>query len=112
MNPKKSLKTSDSDGRDNLRKQIGLNCRAMKTALPISTTFLYLPVKIVSIVESSKERERPYEGSEESMKANSCHSGAIMKNNRKEKNKEKDKWISKLRSPSENTFSKLQKKSR
>jgi hypothetical protein len=34
----------------------------------------------------SKERKRPKESSEESMKANSCHSGAIMKNNRKEKN--------------------------
>jgi hypothetical protein len=58
----------------------------------------------------SKERERPNESSEESMKANSCHSGAIMKNNWKEKNKEKDKWISKLRSPFENTSSTQYKK--
>jgi hypothetical protein len=55
----------------------------------------------------SKERKRPNESSEESMKANSCHSGAIMKNNRKESNKEKDKGISKLRSPFENTFAEV-----
>jgi hypothetical protein len=59
MNLKNSLKTSVSDGRDNLRKQIGLNLEKMKTALPNSTTFLYPTGKIVSIVESSKERERP-----------------------------------------------------
>jgi hypothetical protein len=64
MNPKKSLKTSVSDGRDNLRKQIGLNLEKMKTKLPNSTTFLYSTGKIVSIVESSKERERPDECSE------------------------------------------------
>ncbi|MBK9499322.1 MAG: transposase [Leptospiraceae bacterium] len=46
------------------------------------------------------------------MKANYCHSGAIMKNNMKGKNKQKDKWLTKLRSPFENTFSRLQKKSR
>lgn len=46
------------------------------------------------------------------MKANSCHSGAILKNNMKDKNKKKDKWISQVRSPFENTFSKLSKKSR
>jgi hypothetical protein len=51
------------DAEDNLRKQIGLNCEAMKTGLRSSLTFLYLPVKIVSIVESSKERTRPKEGS-------------------------------------------------
>jgi hypothetical protein len=71
MNLKNSLKTSVSDGRDNLRKQIGLNLEKMKTCegagaltkeqggIPNSTTFLYTTGKIVSIVESSKERERP-----------------------------------------------------
>jgi transposase, IS5 family len=46
------------------------------------------------------------------MKAKSCHSGAILKNNMKGKDKRKDKWISRVRSPFENTFSKLSKKSR
>jgi hypothetical protein len=76
MNPKNSIKTSVSDGRDNLRKQIGLNLEKMKTcegagALTkeqggtfCSETFLYTTGKIVSIVEISKERERPRLGSE------------------------------------------------
>ena len=46
------------------------------------------------------------------IKANSCHSGAILKNNMKYKNKKKYKWISQVRSTFENTFSKLSKKSR
>jgi IS5 family transposase len=46
------------------------------------------------------------------LKANLCHSGAIMKNNRKDKDRRKDKWLTKIRSPFENTFSKLSKKSR
>lgn len=46
------------------------------------------------------------------MKANYCHSGAILKNNMKGKDRRKDKWLSGIRSPFENTFSKLSKKSR
>lgn len=46
------------------------------------------------------------------MKANFCHSGAIMKNNMKAKDRKKDRWLTGLRSPFENTFSKFQKKSR
>jgi len=46
------------------------------------------------------------------LKANLCHSGAIMKNNMRGKNRKKDKWLTRLRSPFENTFSKLFKKSR
>lgn len=49
---------------------------------------------------------------QKTMKANSCHSGAILKNNMQGKDKRKDKWISQVRSPFENTFSKLSKKTR
>lgn len=40
------------------------------------------------------------------MQANGCHSGAIMKNNMKGKNKDKDRWLTKVRAPFENLFSK------
>jgi IS5 family transposase len=43
------------------------------------------------------------------MQQNGCHSGAILKNNMKKKNKDKDRWISGLRSPYESVFSKLSK---
>jgi IS5 family transposase len=46
------------------------------------------------------------------MKKKGCHSGAIKKNNMKSKNKDKDKWISSLRSPCESTFSKLKNRAR
>ena len=41
-----------------------------------------------------------------------CHSGAIMKNNMKGKNKEKDAWLTQVRSPFEGTFSKKDKRAR
>lgn len=40
------------------------------------------------------------------MKAKGCHSGAILRNNMKGENKDKDRWLSKVRSPFENIFSK------
>ena len=46
------------------------------------------------------------------MKARGCHSGAILKNNMKEKNKYKDKWISKVRAPFEGIFSKDEDRAR
>lgn len=46
------------------------------------------------------------------MKSKKCHSGAIMKNNMNAKNKDKDKWISRTRSPFENVFSKDNKRAR
>ncbi len=46
------------------------------------------------------------------MKINGCHSGAILKNNMKNKNHDKDKFISRLRMPFESTFSKMNKKVR
>jgi ribosomal protein S8 len=45
------------------RKLNGLNCEAMKTIPFCSLTFLYITGKIVSLKESSKERERPRLGS-------------------------------------------------
>ena len=41
-----------------------------------------------------------------------CHSGAIMKNNMKLKNRDKDKWISKVRAPFEGVFSKNNRRAR
>lgn len=49
---------------------------------------------------------------QEEMKKNGCHSGAILKNNMKNKNKYKDKWISSVRAPYESTFSILKNRSR
>ena len=46
------------------------------------------------------------------MKANNCHSGAILKNNMLQKNKDKDRWLSGMRAPFEGVFSKLKNRSR
>jgi IS5 family transposase len=46
------------------------------------------------------------------IKKRGCHNATIKKNNMKGKNKELDKWYSKLRSPYERVFSKLSKKTR
>ena len=44
------------------------------------------------------------------MRNKNCHSGAIMKNNMRLKNKDKDKWLSKVRAPFENVFSKADRR--
>lgn len=49
---------------------------------------------------------------QEAMKRNGCHSGAILKNNMKNKNRDRDKFISRLRMPFEGTFSKMNKRVR
>ncbi len=49
---------------------------------------------------------------QEVMENKGCHSGAIMKNNMKGKNKDKDKWLTRVRAPFENLFSKDEKRSR
>jgi transposase, IS5 family len=46
------------------------------------------------------------------MTARGCHSGAVMKNNMKGKNSDKDRWLTKLRAPYENVFSKWEKRAR
>lgn len=46
------------------------------------------------------------------LKMNNCSSGIIMKNNKKDKNKNLDSWRSKIRMPFEGTFSKQNKRSR
>ena len=48
----------------------------------------------------------------QTLKANNCHSGIIMKNNNKAKNKYLDRWKSKTRMPFEGTFSKLRKRAK
>jgi IS5 family transposase len=49
---------------------------------------------------------------QDAMRRRGCHSGAILKNNMKNKNRDKDKFLSKLRMPFERTFSKMSKKVR
>lgn len=49
---------------------------------------------------------------QETMKKNGCHSGAILKNNMKKKNKDKDRWLTKVRAPFENIFSKMMNRAR
>lgn len=58
--------------------------------------------------------DKAYSGkkAQRTIKARGCHSGAILKNNMKEKNADKDKWISKLRMPFEGIFSFFNKRSR
>lgn len=46
------------------------------------------------------------------VKANRCHSGAILKNNMKQKDFKKDAFLTRLRMPFENIFSKMDKKVR
>lgn len=46
------------------------------------------------------------------LRANGCHSGIIMKNNNKSKNKDLDCWKSKTRMPFEGNFSKLRKRAK
>ncbi|MDI6758227.1 MAG: hypothetical protein QMD94_00910 [Candidatus Omnitrophota bacterium] len=41
-----------------------------------------------------------------------CHSGAILKNNMKGKNKNKDRWLTSIRSPFESVFSKWERRAR
>ena len=49
---------------------------------------------------------------QQEMRINGCHSGAIMKNNMKGKNKDKDRWLTKVRAPFEGVFSKIEKRAR
>lgn len=46
------------------------------------------------------------------MKAKGCHSGAIKKRNRKDKNRDLDRWLTALRMPYEGVFSKCQRRTR
>ena len=49
---------------------------------------------------------------QQQMRIHDCHSGAIMKNNMKRKNKDKDRWLTKVRAPFEGIFSKIEKRAR
>lgn len=46
------------------------------------------------------------------MKQRGCHSGAILRENIKNKNAEKDCWLTKVRMPFEGVFSKMNKRAR
>ena len=46
------------------------------------------------------------------IKANGCHSGAILKNNMKAKNHDKDRFLTKIRMPFEGVFSRMSKRVR
>jgi len=49
---------------------------------------------------------------QETMAVKGCHSGAVLKNNMKGKNKDKDRWLTGLRAPFENVFSKWERRAR
>jgi len=49
---------------------------------------------------------------QEVMRAQRCHSGAVLKNNMLKKNKDKDRWITKVRAQFEGIFSKEEKRAR
>jgi IS5 family transposase len=49
---------------------------------------------------------------QEALVTHGCHSGALLKNNMKNKNKDKDRWLTKLRSPFESIFSKWEHQAR
>ncbi|MDP2934856.1 MAG: IS5 family transposase [bacterium] len=49
---------------------------------------------------------------QEIMRSRNCHSGAVLKNNMLKKNKDKDRWISKIRAQFEGIFSKEEKRAR
>jgi IS5 family transposase len=49
---------------------------------------------------------------QQEIKRRGCHSGVILKNNMKGKNKDKDKYLTRLRIPYEDVFSKISKKAR
>jgi IS5 family transposase len=49
---------------------------------------------------------------QDAMTARGCHSGAVLKNNMKRKNKDKDRWLTKVRAPFENVFSKWEHRTR
>lgn len=49
---------------------------------------------------------------EDELKKRGCHSGIIKKNNMKNKDHNKDKWLTKVRMPYESVFSKMEKRSR
>ena len=49
---------------------------------------------------------------QEAMAAHGCHSGAVLRNNMKDKNKDKDRWLTGLRAPFENVFSKWERRAR
>jgi len=56
--------------------------------------------------------DKGYVGARNTIIAKGAYPAVILKNNMKEKNKDKDKWLTKLRSPYEGTFSKQNKRAR
>ncbi len=50
--------------------------------------------------------------SQKEIKRRGCHSGVILKNNMKAKDRDKDRWLTKVRMPYEGTFSQMRKRTR
>ncbi|MBI5300406.1 MAG: transposase [Deltaproteobacteria bacterium] len=48
--------------------------------------------------------------SRDEIKRRGCHSGVILKNNMKEKDRDKDRWLTKVRMPYEGTFARMRKR--
>jgi transposase, IS5 family len=49
---------------------------------------------------------------QDTMKEKGCHSGAIVKENMRNKNRDKDRFLTRIRMPYEGVFSKMDKKAR
>lgn len=49
---------------------------------------------------------------QQEMQTHNCHSAVILKNNMKNKNRDKDRWLTKVRAPFEGIFSKMEKRTR
>lgn len=56
--------------------------------------------------------DKGFVGAIDTIRAKGCHPMVILKNDMKEKNRDKDRWISGLRAPYERTFSKQEKRVR
>ena len=49
---------------------------------------------------------------QEAMADKGCHSGAVLRNNMRGKNRDKDRWLTRLRAPYESVFSKWERRAR
>ena len=69
-------------------------------------------VKSVLPSQGAVAGDKGFVGAIDTIKENNCHAMVILKNNMKEKNPDKDKFITKLRAPFESVFSKQEKRVR
>lgn len=85
-----------------------------KTAVTAANVPDHKGLKHVCPEESMVFADKGYclQESEKELKRKKCHSAAIKKRNMHHKNKDRDKWISRIRAPYEGVFSKLNNRAR